>query len=223
LSQKAKRLLDIADTYPELREGIVDTDVLDERADEIKLILEDTFNPILTLNEIKTVSVPFHNVICDDFELEMKNMPMDQTYIIACTIILTYCYDHTINFKRPFYYEIPDANGITRYYKILYNADFIEIIPAKNAPEITQDDINELLDNFENVDLWKEKFPKDSYIFKGFVISNIFDVTDDQSISNIKSSLIGEDKRKNESFMNQFYDIFRSLFGLKNLEVGFSE
>jgi len=159
LSQKAKRLLDIADTYPELREGIVDTDVLDERADEIKLILEDTFNPILTLNEIKTVSVPFHNVIFnsserfkniiktagDDFELEMKNMPMDQTYIIACTIILTYCYDHTINFKRPFYYEIPDANGITRYYKILYNADFTEIVPAKNAPKITQDDVNDLI------------------------------------------------------------------------------
>jgi hypothetical protein len=65
-------------------------------------------------------------------------------------------------------------------------------------------------------------FPPSSYEFKGFVISNIFDVTDDQSISNIKSSLIGEDKRKNQSFMQGFYEIFRSLFGFKNIEVGFS-
>ena len=50
----------------------------------------------------------------------------------------------------------------------------------------------------------------------------MFDVTDDQSISNIKSSLIGEEKRKNESFMNEFQEIFSSLLGIKNIKVGFS-
>ena len=54
--------------------------------------------------------------------------------------------------------------------------------------------MNELLDNYDNIELWKEKFPPNSYIFKGLVISNIFDVTDDQSISNVKSSLISKDK-----------------------------
>ena len=70
--------------------------------------------------------------------------------------------------------------------------------------------------------MWREKFPPNTYDFKGFVISNIFDVTDDQSISNIKSSLIGEDKRNDENFIHGFYEVFRSLFGLKNIEVGFS-
>lgn len=149
-------------------------------------------------------------------------MPEDDRYIVACAIILAFCHGHHINFKRPFYYEIPNANGIMQYYKILYNADFTEIIPTENAPEITQDDVDELLDNFENIELWKEKFPPNSYTFKGFVISNIFNVTDDQSISNIKSSLIGEDKRKDKSFMKGFYEIFQSLFGFKNLEIGFS-
>jgi hypothetical protein len=104
----------------------------------------------------------------------------------------------------------------------LYNADFTEIIASKNAPKITQEDVDELLDNFDNMALWKEKFPPNSYTFKGFVISNIFNVTDDQSISNIKSSLIGEDKRKDEGFMNDFHQIFQSLLGLKDIKVGFS-
>jgi len=69
----------------------------------------------------------------------------------------------------------------------LYNADFCEITPTEKAEKITQEDYDELLDNFDNIALWKEKFPSNSYIFKGFVISNIFDVTDDQSISNVKS------------------------------------
>ena len=233
---KATRVLQAANPYPELREGFSDFDILKQREKEIGIILQDSFSPVLSKNEIKTASVPFHDLIFNsserfksilktagnDFELKMKNMPEDDKYIIACTIILAFCYGYNLNFKRPFYYEIPDANGIMRYYKILYNADFTEIIAAKDAPKITEDDYKELLDNFEDVDLWKKKFPPNSYIFKGFVISNIFDVTDDQSISNIKSSLIGEDKRKDESFMKDFYEIFRSLLGLKNIRVGFS-
>lgn len=233
---KAKHILQIANAYPELKEGFSDATILKKRAQEISAILQDSFNPILTKNEIKAATIPFHNLIFnaserfkniiktagEDFELEIKNMPKDDVYIIACAVILDFYYGYNLNFKRPFYYEIPDKNGIMRFYKILYNADFTEIKPKPNTPKITKKDYNELLDNFENIALWKEKFPPNSYTFKGFVISNIFDVTDDQSISNVKSSLIASDKRKDVDFMDGFHDIFRSLFGINDLKVGFS-
>ena len=235
-SANAKRVLKIAKKNPILREGFSDTSYFKTYEKEIEGILQDSFSPLLTKNEIKVATMPFQSFVFnaserfksilstagDDFELEIKNMPSDQTYIIACTIIMNYCYGFGLNFKRPFLYEIPDANGIMRYYKILYNADFVEISPKKNAPKITKKDFDELLDNFENIDLWKEKFPVNTYELKGFIISNMFDVTDDQSISNIKSSLIGEDRRKDESFMENFHEIFRSLLGLKDVKVGFS-
>jgi len=236
ISRRAKRVLKVAEDFPELRDGFSDVSLFKTREKEIKIILQDSFSSILTQNEIKTASVPFHNLIFNsserfkniiesagkDFELKIRNMPEDERYIIACNIILGICYGYNLNFKRPFYYEIPDAKGIMHYYKILYNADFIEVNPTKNAPKITQEDYNELLDNFENIELWKEKFPPNSYIFNGFVISNIFDITDDQSISNIKTTLIGEDSPKDESFMEGFHEIFRSLLGLKEVRVGFS-
>ena len=236
LASNAKRILKIAEENPILREGFSDLDLLDTYKTEIDEILQGAFNPLLTRNEIKVATVPFQNhifktterfdsilqTVGPDFELKVKNMPLDQSYIIACAIILKACYGYDLNFKRPFFYEIPDANGIMRYYKILYNADFMEVHAKENAKPITQDDFDQLLDNFENIELWKEKFPPNTYEFKGFILSNMFDVTDDQSISNIKSSLIGEDKRKDEGFMESFYEIFRSLFGFKNLEVGFS-
>ena len=236
IAEKAKQILNMSKLHPKLIEGISDVSLIKKHKKEIQFILQDLFSPVLTRNEIKTASVPFHDLIFnsserfknilktagDDYVINIKNMPKDDTYIIACTIILNFCYGYNLNFKRPFYYEIPDANGILRYYKILYNADFTEIIPTKNAPKITQKDYDELLDNFENIDLWKEKFPPNSYDFKGFVVSNIFDVTEDQSISNIKSSLIGHDKRKKEGFMEGFHDIFRSLLGINDIRVGFS-
>jgi len=232
IAAKARRVLKTAEKSPVLREGFYNTEVLKTHEKEIGIILQDSFSPVLTNNEIKTVSVPFHNLIFnsserfksiiksagDDFELQIKNMPEDDMYIFACAITLAFCHGYNINFKRPFYYEIPDENGIMQFYKILYNADFTEIIPGENAPKITPEDVDKLLDNFENIDLWKEKFPPNSYTFKGFVISNIFNITDDQSISNIKSALIREDKNKVEDF----HEIFSSLFGLKDIKVGFS-
>ena len=130
LSANAKRVLKSAEPYPELRAGFSDTQVLKDREKEIRLILQDSFAPILSRNEIKTASVPFHDLIFNSserfkniieiagggFELNIKNMPDDHRYIIACTIILNYCYGYNLNFKRPFYYEIPDANGVLRYY-----------------------------------------------------------------------------------------------------------
>jgi len=233
---KAKRVLKAQSPYPILRDGFSDVSLTEKYKNEINIILQDSFSQVLTKNEIKTASIPFHDFIFNsserfksiiktagkDFSLKIKEMPQDEIYVTACAVILNYCFGYDLNFKRPFHYEIPDANGIMRYYKILYNADFCEIIPNKNAPKITHEDYEELIDNFDNIEIWKAKFPPRSYVFKGFVISNIFDVTDDQSISNIKSALISEVSAEDDSVMSDFHEIFRSLLGIKDLKVGFS-
>ncbi|WP_111308277.1 GAF domain-containing protein [Confluentibacter sediminis] len=236
IADNAKRILKIGADYPKLREGFTDLSLLEIYKSQIKTILHDSFNPILTHNEIKAASIPFGNTIFnlserfkkiigdagEGFELKIKNMPIADIYIVACSIILNTCYGYDINFKRPFYYEIPNKQGVLEYYKILYNADFSEIIPTDLAKPISQEDYDELLDNFNNIDLWKEKFPPNSYIFKGFVISNIFNVTDDQSISNIKSALISKKDTNKDYLMKDFYKIFQSFLGIKDLRVGFS-
>lgn len=236
IAANGKRVLKIAEQNPILRTGFSKFSDFKTYEKEIEEVLQDAFNPLLTHNEIKTAALPFYNFIFnpserfksiieaagDQYELEIRNMPTEQTYIIACSIVLNFCYGYSLNFKRPFYYEIPDANGVMHYYKILYNADFTEIKPKAHAPKITQEDYDELLDNFDNIELWKKKFPPNSYEFEGFIISNMFDVTDDQSISNIKSGLIKEVKGKDENFVDKFQEIFRSLLGLKSIEVGFS-
>lgn len=236
LAKKAHHVLEVAEKYPILREGFSDFSLIEELKEPIKTVLSDTFSEVLTKNEIKAASVPFHNIVFNsterfksilktagkDFDLKIVNMSDEDRYIIGCTVILNFYYGFNLNFKRPFLYEIPDENGVMRYYKILYNADFVEIIKKESAPELTPEDFDQLLDHYDNLEIWKEKFPPKSYIFKGFVISNIFDVTDDQSISNIKSTLIAEGKRKDKNFMQDFEEIFRSLLKIKDLNVGFS-
>lgn len=235
LVQKAERVLKAGNSVPELRDGFTDPALLKTYQKEINIILEDSFSELLTKNEIKTASVPLHNVIFnsserfksiitnagDDFELNITNQLEDNMYRVTCSIILYFYYGYNINFKRPFFYEIPDANGILRTYKILYNADFIEINPTEKSPLITEADYLLLLENFDDIDLWREKFPPQSYVFKGFSINNIFDVTDDRSISEIKTSLLSSRKRQTTNFIDDFKYPFEALFNIKNLRVGF--
>ncbi|WP_299396601.1 GAF domain-containing protein [uncultured Gelidibacter sp.] len=235
LVAKAQRVLQAGNSAPELREGFTNIDLIYSYQKEINILLEDSFNELLTNNEIKTASVVLHSLIFnaskrfksiienagDDFELKIANPPGDDMYREACAIILKFYYGYDINFRRSFFYEIPNANGILRTYKILYNADFVEILKTDDAPEITEEDYSLLLESYDNIDLWREKFPAKSYIFKGFTINNIFDVTDDRSISEIKSNLLASGNDEHKDFTNDFKHLFESLLNLKDVKVGF--
>lgn len=235
IAMKAKNFLSQQNDLPILRDGFSETKLLKTYEEEIKMILQDSFSEVLTKNEIKTASIPFQNLIFNSserfkaiiknagegFELKIKNMLDDDRYRMACVVILNLCYGFKVDFKRPFFYQIPDSFGILRTYKILYNADFSEVITTESAPEITEEDFHQLLDHFDDIDLWKEKFPPNSYILKGFVINNMFDVTDDTAISEIKSSLLVAGKRQDDNFINSLQSTFESLFNIKNLKIGF--
>ncbi len=231
----AQRILEVQKPYPFLRDGFSDTTLLVKHKDVIKELLQGIFPDALTNNEIKAASLPFGDVVFNtserfkkilqnagkDFELRISNLPGEVDYISACVVILNYHYGYKLDFKRPFFYHIPDSNGVIRHYRILYNADYLELFPTDKARDLTREDVDELLDNFENMALLKEKIPPDSFITKGFVISNMFDVTAEHSISEIKSGLIASNKRGNESFVEGLQSTFKSLFNLPEIKVGF--
>ncbi|MGB6150773.1 MAG: GAF domain-containing protein [Pricia sp.] len=238
LAKKAKRILNAQAPYPELRDGFGDAALLEKYRETIAIILHDVFPDVLTNNEIKAASLPFDDIVFnasarfknimlnaggENFTPEMRNMPEGQMYIVACTVILNTHYGFQFDFKRPLFYDIPDAQGVMRHYRILYNADFMEILPTEKSKVLTQADVDELLDNFDDVSLWKEKFPPHSFIAKGFVISNMFDITVEHSISEIKSSLISNNRHESANFMENLLETFKSFFNLSAIQAGFVE
>ena len=235
LAQKAKYILKAQAPYPELRDGFCDISLLKEHEKVIKIILQDSFAEVLGKNEIKTATLPYVDVIFNsserfgqiikaagkDFELKVRGIPEELSYIMGCAIILNFYYGFKLDFKRPMFYDIPDAKGVMKHYRILYNADFMDLIPTENAKDLTQADLEELLENVDNVEVWKEKIPPNSFISKGFVISNMFDATTEHSISEIKSSLISNDKRGSDNFVENLQGIFKSFFNILDIKVGF--
>jgi hypothetical protein len=232
---RAKAVLKIAEEHPILSTGLETEKELRSYQKEIDFIMDDLFAEVLQTNEIKMATVPFQAIVFksttryknimkavgSDYNLTLTNFDDDQLYIMGCSIILNHYYGYRLDFRRPFFYSIPDVNGIIRHYRVLYNADFIIVEKNENTREITKEDVSELLDNFDNIDIWKEKFPPNSWTSNGFVLANLYDATSDVSLSNFKASLLNKESTS-EDFALEFQTIVRAIFNGPNLKVGYS-
>jgi hypothetical protein len=233
LYNTAIQLIEEYKNYPELKDGFEDLSYLEKYNKEIDKLLDILFPELLQSNEIKAASIPFEFTMFklskrfeqilknagDNYELKLRNYDESNLYIMTCTFILAHCYDHYIDFRRPFFFDIPNINsGITKHYRTLFNGDFFNVKPLDNAPEISKEDVHTLLDNFTNLELWKEKFPPNSYEFKGFGIVNLFDVSSDESLSALKENLL----KKDEESVFELEKIISNLFGSTSIKFGFS-
>lgn len=233
LCNPAKLVLENFRDIPELRDGFEDFSYLEKYKTEIDQLLAPLFPELLQKNEIKAAGIPFNVTmfkfskrfqtilenVGEDYKLEFRNFDQSKMYVFACTFILNYCYGYNANFSRPFFLDVPDKNtGIVKAYRILFNADFFKVKPLPDAPKITEEDYKLLIDNFDNVEIWKEKFPPGSYLFEGFGILNLFDVSLDESISNLKGSLLN----KGEESLNEIEKSISNLFNSTSIQMSFS-
>ncbi|MFZ0598967.1 MAG: GAF domain-containing protein, partial [Flavobacterium sp.] len=233
-SNYAKAILKEIESIPQLRTGITDYSIIKKNEGLIKNILADLFPTALTNNEVKAVTIPFQNISFnyterfkkilknagDEFYMEIRNFDDHQFYVNNCCLILSSYYKQKFAFSKPFFYDIPDEEGVEKHYRIMYNADFMEITPTENSVQLTQDDIDVLMDNYNDLALWKSKFPPGSWSLKGFGIVSLFDATTESAISNLKSNLLKPDAQtatSDEALTN----IFRSIFMIQDLKVGF--
>ncbi len=229
----ALALLNKIKDEPQFWEGVEDADFFTKNATIVQYLLADLFPTALTQNEIKAATIPFYNFtfnyserfkkilngaeLLDNFSI--RDMEEHQFYIMNCTLILNRHYGQTIDFGKPLFFDVPSANGIIKHYRILYNADFLEIFPTEKMPPLNQTQIDELVDHYDDLTLWKKAFPERSWILKGFAIMTLVDVTVESAVSNLKSNLlIPEIKR--EKLTESFESIFGSVFNIPDLRIG---
>ncbi len=232
-NKSAKEVLKSIEKYPELRDGIEDWSQLPKYEKELNILLEPLFPETLQDNEIKAVVMPFKyhafnptrrfenilNNAGDDYVFDIIGYDDDKLYYYASSFILMAYYKQAFKVSRPIYANIPDQRtGMMRHYRALFNADAMEIIKTDKAPDLTQEDFDELLVAGENLEVWKKKIPPNSYILKGYGMMNLYDATNDMIISKTRSIFL----RNDENVFPEFAQNLRHLFGIKDLQVGYS-
>jgi hypothetical protein len=229
----AQSLIDKTKNFQEFKDGFQDIALLEKHEELIKLLLADLFPTGLTNNEIKAASIPlsnitfnyterFKNILKDagkDFEIELRNIDDDEFYVFCCCLILQSYFKKNIKITQPFYYDIPNKQGIMKHYKITVNSDFTEIFPTDNAKIPSDEVLDTLLENIDDFKLWKKYFPPSSWILKGFTIISLVDCTSEVALSDLKSSMISIDP-ENLSPDENLIEIFKSYFDVAELNFG---
>ena len=220
-------------TVPEFADGFSDFSILEKNRELVDMLLEPLFPEALLNNEIKAACIPFSFAAFkftsrfqrildnagDDFELQIRKFNPDHLYIHSCAFILSAVYGYHIDLHRPFFFDIPDKKlGTSKHYRVAFNADFSEITPTDKAKKITEEDYKRLLDSFNDIELWKEMFPPNSYEFKGFGIMNLFDVTADDTISSVQKNLL----KANPNVIEDLQTNLANFYGIKDIKMGFS-
>nr|WP_295928824.1 hypothetical protein [uncultured Dyadobacter sp.] len=233
LAAQQRALLEKAAQFPELRQGITNVSQVTGNAELISRLLAPYFPEALTKNEIKAIGLPYSGFLFNhserfrtildtagpDFDFSIRDFSEHQFYVMSCCLILQEHYNVRIDFTKPFFYDIPAANGITRHYRVLYNADFLDIIATENSLPINAEDIDLLIDNYDDLELWKSKFPPNSWLIQGFGIMSLIDVTVETAASLLKEKLLGI---RSPGFRQSINSIFRSIYRIPDIEVGFT-
>ena len=227
----AKSLLKEVEQYPILKEGFEDFTLLDKYREPIDKLSRVLFPDALVTNEIKALtplfdfkpfytSTRFKNILKatkKDFSFYLKDINENEFYLQSCYFILNSYFGYPISISRPMMLEIDNKEqGIIRTYRLAINGELVEFIPTDKAVDITQEDFEELLDHHDDIELWKKKFPPDSWIMRGILMINMMDVTIDQSLSTITSNLLIKSADSFENIKNGL----RSLFNNSSLETG---
>lgn len=195
------------------------------------------FPAVLSTNEIKCALFPVSDeaFYCSErLKTIMENstldhLPLDFLKILendddefnylTYAVVLNKYYHYSVDFTRPIIVKVPNKSGETRTYKVTYNADFMDIYPNENAIEITEDILDELLNNTHNKEIWLKYFPDNSWTVKGFGLMSLTDVTLDEHIDLFKEHLI-ESSDNEESILNLFDKDLRNIFGIQELIFG---
>src|SRR5688572_24169401 len=223
---------------PELLEPIEDISVLDQHYELVAQLMSAVFPAATFETEIMGAITPlqdfsfyfapkFSEIILNNDHFLKQPLNMDTRtmhyYLTRLTylLILEKFYHIPQPPREPLIFTIPDyKTGLYRHYNIELNATFLKILHEGKAQEISPDKIQELYNNFHDLDHWMVLMAPEKFTLEGFYIKKMIDVTDQKVLSSLKYDLLQTDVMMAADRFEQLQEKIRVLFRRPNLQLG---
>src|SRR5688572_4149001 len=223
---------------PELLEPIEDISVLDQHYELVAQLMSAVFPAATFETEIMGAITPlqdfsfyfapkFSEIILNNDHFLKQPLNMDTRtmhyYLTRLTylLILEKFYHIPQPAREPLIYTIPDyKTGLYRHYNIELNSSFLKIQHFGEDIELSQETIQQLYDNFNNIELWMEALPPEQFTLEGFYVMKLVDVTDQEVLSSLKYDLLQTDVMMAADRFEQLQEKIRVLFKRPNLQLG---
>lgn len=235
----ASSLLEEVDKVPAIRKPLNDHKAfLKKHHNLVHMLMSAVFPKALHNNEIKAAYTPFEftsfiespryrslvNVNNGSIEVPTN---MDATtfqfarYLHACLLILGKHYKSSHTLETPFIYNIQDPDtGLDQFYKMTINGDFIDVKVKGKPTPLSEQEIDLMVKNVLDVDLWQKNLQPKHFQINGLVISTLVNVTLHEVLSNLKNNLLERDAIITDHYFNDIRHSVRSLFKIPDLRVG---
>ena len=230
-------LLKDLQAVPKLLEPIDDPGILMENAPLVETLLSTLFPPSTDEHDgLYAVSYPFHfetifaSPRFKDFFLKGENneivLPDKETNLtiakaslsLAFNIILRKFYSLSVpaiaSSVHPFTH--PETELMT-YKELKLNAQFVNVNLINKEFSMPPDFSPQRSLDFDEL---KEAFPLENFQFEGIVVIDVSDVTSDQIISEIKSTLLNINTISDATVFTELEPHIQTLVGLKDIQVG---
>lgn len=234
----AAEILNRLEQAPALREPFSEPEDMVAHSDLIQLMILFVSPPALRDKQYLKVIKPFRtghvysspalDQLMDEnkvvFHLgDEADMAYSASLIRAACYILNRFYDQELGIDPPMMISATKkGSGIPRYFRILTNFDFLDVVALKPLKPLSQEQIDHLLSNVYDTDLWLASLPPENFAFRGFIFCNLIDITKDEALSRLKHNLLKRDAIIDSANVKQLEHLLRTYFDLPQLRLGIS-
>lgn len=232
----AEELMRRAEASPELREPILDDYFLDNHKDTLELLMTFLFPAGRREESLFKVSKPFRFApfyvssameelmseqdACYSFGADLTEVRARHLVGVGCEILRRF-YGVEIDFAPTAMLTVPDqATGLTHYYKAQMDGSYIEVIARGELPKLSRQQIQQLLRNIDDVDLWLELLPPEKFEFRGVHLGELAEVTEEEALGRLKHRLISRDAILDVNRVRELADLIRTNFRNPYLQLG---
>ena len=167
---------------------------------------------------------PFLSLLTKDglsFYINNQEGGRNKTILRACREILNEFYGQRIKFDEETILSMKIHNSpFEKHYKLELNTKFVEIKKLQPLKPISQEEINMLLSDITDIDLWLKYIPPSHFEFQGLVSVNLIDVTEQESISRLKKILLNKEAVIEPESIKELQSQLRTYFGMEKLVLG---
>jgi len=235
-----KSILELVEKTPELARVDFPIEDTEKFKDEIHHLMSYLITPIQYKKEIGVASTPFDDdnfyftpkylelYNNENYEIELvEQKNQDECYMTftmlmyAYMMILPKYYNFGLEMDYLFMYRVTDKlNGLVKYYKLEFDDSCLEIKHEGKLPEVSEDQIHQMINDPLNMDFWLKTIPLEKFTFCGFLSFWYVDVTQIEVISSLKSQLLEKAAIINKDNFTALEQSIRSLLSLPNLNLG---
>lgn len=237
-SEFANKIVEDVEKIPELRGVIEDPSILQKHEGLIDALMTGIFPAAFWDTNMQAVVSPvklepfyytprFERLFIGEDRNLFSDVNINKQWFETGKIVMLYAgllkqlYDIDMTVVFPIIRGITDEKtGLKRYFKMNMDNRFLDLKLQGPLPEITKEQVTMLSENLMNVNLWFEILPPELFHFEGFMVLNMFEVTDQEALSMLKYDLLDKDIMLTQSGYNTIQERIRTIFRNPDLKLG---